>query len=135
MELPSGKETADLGGEEGKISDGMYVHAVENIYAISDLETLTTPKDPSERLFCIDVFENIYAISDLETLTTPKDPSERLFCIDVFENIYAISDLETLTTPKDPSERLLIAPYYLIYLCFYIQKGYTVVEVNWRLSG
>ena len=107
MEPALNKGTADLGGEEGKISDGMYVHAVENIYAISDLETLTTP----------------------------KDPSERLFCIDVFENIYAISDLETLTTPKDPSERLLIAPYYLIYLCFYIQKGYTVVEVNWRLSG
>ena len=33
MELPCGKEAADLGDDEGKISDGIYVHA-KNIYEI-----------------------------------------------------------------------------------------------------
>ena len=45
MELPPGKDTANLGGEKGKISDGMYVHA-KNDDENPDLETLSTPIVP-----------------------------------------------------------------------------------------
>ena len=42
MEPDPAKDTADLGCVEGKISDGMLVHA-GNDYKITDLEMLLTP--------------------------------------------------------------------------------------------
>ena len=47
MEPALNKGTADLGGEEGKISDGMLIHA-GNDYEITDLETLSTQIIPLE---------------------------------------------------------------------------------------
>ena len=55
--------TADLGGKEGTISDGMLVPAGYD-YEITDLETLSTPIIPLEIIIpktpCPKVILNIY---------------------------------------------------------------------------